>query len=266
MERIKKNTLDVNTVQPDDVVLVHTRIGFTWRYLNLLWHRMCRANVSATAEASSILLADPLHQIGHTAKNQWGSGAGVSITEKRLQQCIHKALFIFLRLKDGTTDFKVDDPVPDDDPIYGVPLKETYIIYNEPQLDKHLQRYGKLDVVTDGNQPLSRTLCDDEKTGLRRLQGRPSSKVLKKPAASVSKKPAASNASQQADPPKKKRKTKRKSRCIAVTSDEQIAADRTRTGGLFGTVSMHIKKGGGGFGNQILQLAEMKTVKTRNTR
>ena len=103
-----------------------------------------------------------------------------------------------------------------------------HLIFNEPENDPQLQgRSQKLDIVTDGNIPLSRRLVEDERKGLRRLPGRPAQKKVKKT-----------------------------SRCSAVSTDEVVKIMRHTTGGLFATVNMRSSKSG--HGNQILQLAEMK--------
>ena len=51
-----------------------------------------------------------------------------------------------------------------------------------------------------------------------------------------------------------KAKAKSKSRCRAVAQIENIKIARTQTGGLYATVNMKNRKGGG---NEILHLAEM---------
>ena len=107
-----------------------------------------------TAEASTSLLSDHGKKLGHHQKNRWRDGADI-MSEHRVQQCVQQALFNYLRLKDGTTAFSIDDPVPADDPVYCAKLDDVFVIYNEPQLDRYLQKHGKVDVVTDGNQPLS---------------------------------------------------------------------------------------------------------------
>jgi hypothetical protein len=226
---VKQNCLDSATISDDSIILVHVHLGFTYRSLHLLWQRVCRGSISFLAEASSILLANPGVKVGHTAKNRYNNNE--SITDANLAHHLQTALFNYLRFQDKTYNFEVDNVVPDGDPVFDVTLEDVHLIYNEPQIDLHLKRYGKVDIVTDGNQPLSRILCDDEKKGLKRLQGRPKEN-------------------------KSKNNEKNSSRCISVSSAEKIVVSRSRTGGLFVSMSMHtVKKG---HGNQILQLAEIK--------
>jgi hypothetical protein len=230
----KQNTINDKTLTEDSIILLHPHIGFTVRYLTLYWHRVCRASVSALAEASTIILANPTCKVGHVAKKH--SKKSMTIGDHVLAKHITTALFNYLRLKEKVYTLDVTDPVPKNDPYYDPPLKDVHIIFNELENDLQAQRRGKIDIVTDGNMPLSRSLSNDEKTGLKRLQGRPRNKKTDT----------------------HKRKKKNSSRCSAVVKNksEDVFASRTRTGGLFGTVNM--RTGKSGHGNRILQLAEMK--------
>ena len=83
---------------------------------------------------------------------------------------------------------------------------------------------------------------------MKRLQGRPSDKTSKKrPASALAAAPTAA--------------MKSKSRCKAVQNPESIADQRTKIGGLF--VSLSMRMGKNGHGNQILQLAEMKNSENK---
>ena len=155
------------------------------------------------------------------------------MSEDALSRLINTAIFNYLRFQEKCYEFDVDDPIPADDPVYGVALNDVHLIYNQPEEDTRLQkRFVPLDVVTDGNMPLARKLNCDERRGLRRLAGRPKPK------------------------PKMKVSKKSVSRCIAVHGDENVTISRNWIGGLFATVSLHM--GQHGHGNQILQLAEIK--------
>ena len=166
------NTLTAGVIKDATIILVHTRLGFTLRYLRLLWNRICRAGTSFLAEASSIVLADSELNIGHAAKKPKGSNTGM--TDDWLSRQIADAVFIFLRYQEHVYDFSIDDPVPMNDPKYGTALDDVYVIYNKPEFEHNLTgKKIKLDIVTDGCAPLARNLCDDERKGLKHLQGRP---------------------------------------------------------------------------------------------
>ena len=75
------------------------------------------------------------------------------------------AMFTYLRLKNGELDFNVNDPVPKNDPVYGVPNKNWHIVFDAARDDPmfSVQPHTMMDVVTDGNQPTARRLCADER-------------------------------------------------------------------------------------------------------
>ena len=81
-------------------------------------------------------------------------------------------------------DFNIDDPVPDDDEEFGVVNKGHHVVFNAVRDDEgFVLRTGFYDVVADGNQAMSRRLCDDEKEGgflKGRLRGRPKGKTQSK--------------------------------------------------------------------------------------
>ena len=142
-----------------------------------------------------------------------------------LSRLILQGMFIYLRFKEGCFEFNVDDPVPAGDKKYDPKLEDVFIIFDATTDDPHFVVKGKLDVVTDGNMPLARRLHANEKTGLKRLAGRP-------------------------------KKKQASSRCKAVAVSEAIKLSRKSIGGLFGTMNMKKKHKDGG--NEIVQLAEMK--------
>ena len=225
----KKNILTEATLKAETIVLVHPSLGFRYSYLRLLWNRICRANVSFLAEASSILMTFPDATVGSAARR----GCTKTMSDDSLARWIAQAIFIYLRYQESCFAFDVDDPVPDDDEDYGKLLQDTHIIYNHPEEDPRLKNSNQLlDVVTDGNMPLARLLCADERRGLKRLAGRPKAA------------------------PKKKI-----SRCQAVSETESIQVSRHTIGGLFATINMRM--GSGGHGNQILQLGEMKNSENK---
>ena len=216
-EHLKHNT----------IILLNPGLGFTYSYMILLWNRICRANVSFLAEASSILLSCPDATVGSPSRR----GGKQHMQDDGLARWISQLIFIYLRYQEGNYTFNVDDPVPVKDKEYDVKLKDTHIIFNEPEKDPLLlKKYQPLHVVTDGNIPLARKICDDERVGLKRLQGRPKSK-------------------------------KKISRCAAVSEHENINTSRVIIGGLFVTVNMQTAPGG--HGNQILQMAEMKNSENK---
>ena len=199
----KMNTL--KTVEDDSIILLNHHLGFTYKYLNNYWFRVCRAHTSALAEASSILQSQPNASIGHVAKQE----SNTKHRDNWLMRLILQGMFIYLRLKENTFDFDVDDPVPSGDKLYDTPLKEAHFIFDATTDDPDFIVKGKLDVVTDGNRPLARKLCDDEKKDLKRLQGRP-----------------------------KKKLKKSTSRCKAVAIVENLQISRHSIGGLFATMNM----------------------------
>ena len=151
-----------------------------------------------------------------------------------------------MRLREEHFDFDVDDPVPDDDPEYGVITRGLRTIFNASRDDPSFKTKGEVpDVVTDGNWQCSRRLVADEKQYAdRRLPGRPKAKAAPKTKAAAKAAPKV----------KAKPQPKAKSRCRAVTQVEDIKVARSQTGGLFATINMKNVKGRQ---NQILHLAEM---------
>ena len=49
------NTLRETTLEDDTIILLHPHLGFRYSYVKQFWNRMCRANVSFLAEASTIV-------------------------------------------------------------------------------------------------------------------------------------------------------------------------------------------------------------------
>ena len=115
-------------------------------------------------------------------------------------------------------------------------MNGVHVVFNEPEVEVMAQNNGKIDRITDGNQPLGRPLCDDETQNIKRLQGAT----------------------------KKKHNTKRgdkKSRCVKVSHQENISIARIRTGGSFASVNMNATHNG--HGNNMLQLGEIRTVSAK---
>ena len=231
---MKKNTVK----KPDDgsVILLHGEFGFAFRYLRQLFHRVYRLGSSWMGEAATIILTYPNKAVGHSE----------SMTENHLGRLIQQGFFIYLRRREEHFDFDVDDPVPDDDPEYGVINRGLHMIFNASRDDPSFKTKGEVhDVVTDGNWQCSRRLVADEKQYAdRRLPGRPKAKAAPKTKAAAKAAPKV----------EAKPQPKAKSRCRAVTQVEDIKVARTQTGGLFATINMKNVKGRQ---NQILHLAEM---------
>jgi len=221
--------MSLASCESNPTILLHNHIGFSYNYLKNYWHRVCRAHTSALAEASSILQTHPGAKFGHDMKK----ARRTKQRDDYLARSIQRAMFIYLRLQEGKTDFDVNDPVAKGDKQYDVANKGVVIIFNAARDDPNCQSVQKkVDVVTDGNMPLSRKLVDDERQGLKRLAGHP--KAIPENGA-TGKKP--------------------KSRCKAVSDVENIKISRHSIGGLFGTLNMKRARKGGG--NEVLQLAEM---------
>ena len=119
---------------------------------------MCRAGVSAGAEAAVILLSYPNAAIG--SGKSWSTGKG----DKRLGVDILQAIFCLLRLQEGVYDFDVNDPVPDGDKVFDVDNVGLHVIFNAARDDPLYEHpRGKLDVVSDGNFQCNRKLAEREK-------------------------------------------------------------------------------------------------------
>ena len=233
----KQNIL--TSVESDQIIILHNHLGFTIGYLTQLWHRICRASVSFTAEASTILLT--------TSEHQRDLFDEIPETDSWMRKYLTTAMFGYLRLREESLSFDWDDAVPDDDPVYGG-KNEGLITIFKVSVDDPVMKTNKVikyDVVTDGNYQLHRKLYADEKKYARGLLGR--KKIQKRPAMHK-------NKIQIGKPVAHKKKTQ--SRCIAVGNDEVTMLKRTYTGGLFVTMNMKLlrqKK----HGNEILHLAEM---------
>ena len=192
-----------------------------------------------------MLLTFPEYVVGnrnmvHAPKTE--KGKKKTTTSHNFAKKISKALFVYLRLDEGDHLFDSKDAMPPNHPEYGVPNKETHVLFNAARDDPDfVTSHSPYDVVADGNQVLGRTLQRGEKTlAMKRLPGRP-----------------------------KKKKAQRtvKSRRAAVSSTGQLPSKRRKTGGVFATVNM--KPAGKGKGYEILQLTEMlngegKKVKERS--
>eukprot|EP00973_Karenia_brevis_P054843 7624067-Karenia_brevis.AAC.1 len=126
----KMNTL--TNVDGNPIMLVHAQLGFTYRYLVQLWHRMCRTGTSTGGEAATILLTYPNAKVGCTAK---GGAGNQGLTEKHLQSLLMKGVLCLLRLQEGVTDFDVNDPVPRKDPDFDTPSRGLCTIFNAAKHD-----------------------------------------------------------------------------------------------------------------------------------
>ena len=168
------------------------------------------------------------------------------MTENHLGRLIQQGFFTYLRLRGAHLDCDVDDPVPDDDPEYGVINRGLRAIFNASRDDPSFETKGEVrDVATDGNWHRSRRLVADEKQcAHRRLPGGPKAKAAPKTKAAAKAAPKV----------KAKPQPKAKSRCRAVTQVEDIKVARTQTEGPFATINMKNVKGRQ---NQILHLADM---------
>jgi len=100
----------------------------------LLWNRICRANVSFLAEASSILLSCPDATVGSPSRR----GGKQHMQDDGLARWISQLIFIYLRYQEGNYTFNVDDPVPVKDQENDVEWKDTQIIFNVPENDQLL--------------------------------------------------------------------------------------------------------------------------------
>ena len=61
-----------------------------------------------------------------------------------------------LRIKDGVVSFDVDDPVPEDDEIYGLPTTWYFTISSAGRDDGGFRKSGTRSIVVDGNQVMRR--------------------------------------------------------------------------------------------------------------
>ena len=118
-----------NTLQDprdDSIALITEYVGFRFAYLHQLWTRICRASVSAEAEAATITMVHPSAVIGKAKYNYWGTSRKVRDVKGFARISIH-AFFVCLKLANKEYNFDVCDPVPDDDPRFGMP--NTYLFY-----------------------------------------------------------------------------------------------------------------------------------------
>ena len=98
-----------------------------------------------------------------------------------LSRLIQQAMFMYLRLMEGKTHFNIENPIPEGDKQYDSENRSVVVIFNATIHDPNCKSINnKFDVVTDGNTPLARKLCDDERVGLKRLAGRPKDIKTKK--------------------------------------------------------------------------------------
>ena len=207
-----------------------------------------------------VSIGDP-HQRARV-KNRWGSSTDTQnqVSETTLRGHLLNAVFVNLRLCNAQTKFNVADPVAIDDPVYGVPNKNFFFIFDAVRDDPDfIKEPNCRDVVTDGNQPAARRLCDDEKafatTGLRGYR------AWKRPAAKgkilFAKKPSAKSS----HGCKKNWSTKKKDvpRCAYVNkkAEEAMKVSRTHTGGLFATLDMKLLGNGG---NLVLEIVESRNA------
>ena len=255
----RKNT--IQSADDDSIVLVNEYLGFTFGYLRQLWHRVCRASVSFDAEVATILLTYQDAKVGNMRRSQ---SSNKHKDPTRLAKSLSQAVFIYLRLAHGQTDFDIRDPMPSDHPRWGSPNTGVFTIFNASRDDPTFVAKKMYNIVTDGNQPLRRSLAKDENTtkrlpSIHHKQG----KRTVKPQPVVTKKPATKTQKMEGSQPSlaenasavTKKSTRSKSRCAAVASGEIIGASRTTTGGLFITMDMCPRKKKQG--NEILNLVEM---------
>ena len=103
-------------------------VGIRFAYLRQLWTRMCRASVSAEAEAATIMMVHPSAIIGNDKYKYWGSSRKVRDV-KRFARILIRSVFVYPRLANKEYNFDVFDPVPDDDPRFGMPNKGQHMQY-----------------------------------------------------------------------------------------------------------------------------------------
>ena len=107
-------------------MLITEYVGFRFAYVRQLWTRMCRASVSAEAEAAAIMMVHPSAVIGKAGYNYWGTPRKVRDV-KGFARTLIRAVVVYLRLANKEYNFNVFDPVPDDDPRFRMPHKGQHM-------------------------------------------------------------------------------------------------------------------------------------------
>ena len=245
----KKNTL--TSTEDSHVMLMTEEIGFTISYLRQYWNRVCRCGVAADGEAATILLTFPGVSVGNCAKRaavqaRWARpSSGSSISQHRLSQLLKDAMFAYLRLLNKEIDFDLNDPVKADDPTYGAPSQLYTVLFDATKDDPGFKPKKIYNVVTDGNQAMSRRLHPDERVLAKRLARRPKHAVKKKPSA-------------KRESHVKKIVLKRPSHayklCAYVKKQGEAKSSRTHVGGVYASMDMENLPSKG---NLILHLVEM---------
>ena len=129
---------------------------------------------------------------------------------------LRNAFFAFLRLKEGRTNFNIDDPIPQNDEEYGPINSGLFTIFDAPKHDPgYNHTRGRIvDLVADGNVVLHRACLDQHELSLkRRGVGRPK--------------------------PKRRQRSVKEKHCTVV-SEQQDGPDlfMHRTEGIYGTFNM----------------------------
>jgi hypothetical protein len=205
----KRNTLTKEN--DEEIYLITNYLGFRISYMRQLFHRVYRGKVSLLAECSTILLCYP------DVPPPRGS-------DVHFDGYLLDAFFGYLRLEEGVLCFDVDDPVPDDDEDYGrFDDQGFYTIFDASKHDRGFTAKQKTHVVSDGNETLTRTLCDDEKSMKKGRRGRPRGTTKE----GMARRTVYAKAHPKAKPT---------GRCQVVAQLEQkLPASQNRTEGLFAT-------------------------------
>ena len=180
--------------------------------MELLYHRVFRSGESFQADATSIAMTWP------DVKLPGGS-------DHHFAEYLGSAFFGYLRLREKVAGFDIDDPIPAADKEYGCTNNNgIYTIFDAARHDIAYKRSRgeKIDVVTDGNQVITRK-CDPAEVKLKkRGLGRP------------------------------QKNKQRFSRCKSVQEVQNLQnLFRKRTEGIYGTFHMNIDT------PIVLHLAEM---------
>ena len=101
-------------------------VGFRFAYLRQLRTRMCRASVSAEAEAAAIMMVHPSAVIGNARYDYWGT-LRKARDVKGFARTLIRAVVDYPRLANKAYNFNVFDPVPDDNPRFRMPQKGQHM-------------------------------------------------------------------------------------------------------------------------------------------
>ena len=221
--------MDISALNCENpIFLLQNKFGVRLKTMELQYHRTFRSAEHLQGEATSIAMTWPT----------------VTLPDKKLASWFGVMFFSYLRLREKVVAFNIDDPVPAHCTEYGATNIGIYTIFDAAKHDPGSlpPSSQKIDVVTDGNNVLTKRCSDKEELKLKkRGLGRPKEKR------SSSKKTM------------KKTKTVKERHCQAsaeLDKCQNLLTDRTE--GIFGTFNMNKDRA------TVLHLAKMLNAECTN--